>query len=74
MKPANAQSETSVWSDLYVDAFLELNLNLVPERIAKAEKAIMLRLTTLRPDEMTESKAISDAMRNLAMLRRGVAA
>jgi hypothetical protein len=63
-----------MWSDLYVDAFLELNLNLVPERIARAEEAIMLRLTTLRPDDMKESKAISDAMRNLAMLRRGIAA
>jgi hypothetical protein len=74
MKPAIVQPETSIWSDLYVDAFLELNMNLIPEKIVKAEEAIMLRLTTLHPEEAQESKAIADALRNLGMLRRGIAA
>jgi hypothetical protein len=74
MPAASAASALSSWRDLYVDAFLELNLNNVPQRIAEAERAIQLRLSTLRPGDTDEATAIEEAMRNLAMLYRNMAA
>ena len=69
-----AASAPASWRDLYVDAFLELNLNNIPQRIAEAEHAIQLRLSTLRSGDTEEARAIEEAMRNLAMLYRNMAA
>ena len=60
------------WQRLYRDALVELDMNILQERLATAEAAILLRLQALSPtpDCISERYAIEDALANLRILKR----
>jgi hypothetical protein len=60
------------WYALYADTMMELDRNRLLERMEATEAAIEARLHDLRhdSDHHTERQAISDAIRNLTLIRR----
>lgn len=60
------------WQRLYRDALVELDVDILQERLAVAEAAIFLRLQALSPapDCLFERYAIEDALANLRILKR----
>ncbi len=61
------------WKSLYVSALLDVNQTRLPERIAKAEAAIMQREAELRHiagDHIEEQQNLDDAMYALGALRK----
>jgi hypothetical protein len=60
------------WQQLYRDALVELDMNILQERLVAAEAAILLRLQTLSPtpDCLSERYAIEDALANLRIIKR----
>lgn len=60
------------WQQLYRDALVEVDIDVLQERLAVAEAAILLRLQAMSPtpDSVSERYAIEDALANLRILRR----
>lgn len=59
------------WRRLYRDALVEVDIDVLEERLAAAEAAIMQRLQVMSPtDSPSERHAIEDALANLRILRR----
>jgi hypothetical protein len=60
------------WYALYANTMIELDHNLLLERIEATESAIASRLHDLRhdSDHHAERQEIDDAIRNLTLLRR----
>ena len=60
------------WRDLYKAALFEVDKTRLPERMAKAEKAVVLRARELfyaAGDNIEEGQALDDAMYTLHALR-----
>jgi hypothetical protein len=70
--PVMEPLEGPEWQRLYRDALVELDMNILQERLAAAEAAILLRLQALLPtrDCLSERYAIEDALANLRILKR----
>jgi hypothetical protein len=70
--PVMEPLEAPDWQRLYRDALVELDLDILQERLAAAEAAILLRLHSLSPtpDGLSERYAIEDALVNLRILKR----
>ena len=70
--PVMEPLEGPEWQRLYRDALVELDMNILQERLATAEAAILLRLQALSPtsDCLSERYAIEDALTNLRILKR----
>jgi hypothetical protein len=65
-------SNTSLWRNLYVAALFESDSSVLPERIAKAEAALVRRARELfyaPGDHIEEEQALDDAMYALQALR-----
>jgi hypothetical protein len=65
-------SDSGSWKDLYQTAILEPDLNKLPERIAEAESALVLRARELfdaTGNEAEEGESLDDAMCILHALR-----
>ena len=63
------------WRELYRDAILEADRNLLPERIAAAQEALTARARELfhaEGDNIEEEHALDDAMYALKALRDAV--
>ena len=62
------------WQRLYVEALVETNPQVLVERVAVAEKAILSRVAELctSSDDPDEWKAIEDAITGIAVLRREI--
>ncbi len=61
----------TTWQELYAAALLELDRNKLLDRVKEAEQAIAIRYTGLDPtQDADEAQRISDATRNLSVLRR----
>jgi hypothetical protein len=63
---------TSLWRDLYIAALFERNTSNLPDRIAKAEAALVHRARELfysPGDHIEEEEALDDAMYALQALR-----
>jgi hypothetical protein len=63
---------TNLWKNLYVAALFETNSAILPERIAKAEAALVSRARELfyaPGDHIEEEEALDDAMYALQALR-----
>jgi hypothetical protein len=61
------------WKTLYLSALLDVNESRLPDRIAKAEAAILQRESELRHiagDHIEEQQCLDDAMYALGALRR----
>jgi hypothetical protein len=72
-KAISISSKRHEWKSLYLAALLDVNENRLPERIAKAEAAIMQREAELRQvagDHIEEQQYLDDAMYALGALRR----
>jgi hypothetical protein len=64
--------DSRVWKELYRAAVFELDETKLPERIARAEKALALRardLFHMGGDNIEEGQALDDAMYALHALR-----
>jgi hypothetical protein len=64
--------DSRVWKELYRAAVFELDETKLPERIARAEKALALRardLFHIGGDNIEEGQALDDAMYALHALR-----
>lgn len=76
MKKVSPQSASvSTWHDLYHAALFETDRNRVPERIAKAEQAILARIRELfmvTSDHIEEDQVLDDALYALRALRNCV--
>ena len=60
------------WKDLYKAALLDLDKTRLPERMAQAERAVVLRARVLfyaAGDNIEEGQALDDAMYTLHALR-----
>jgi hypothetical protein len=70
--PVMEPLEGPEWRRLYRDALVELDMNMLQERLAAAEAAILLRRQGLppAPDCLSERYAIEDALANLRILKR----
>jgi len=64
----------SEWQRLYVEALVETNTWKLVDRVARAEKALRLRAEELgmSSEGAEESRAIADAERGLAVLKREI--
>jgi hypothetical protein len=76
-KPAsrNAQNAASAWHALYQAALFETNRQMIPERIAEAERAILIRVKELfqvQTDHIEEDQILDDALYALRALRNCV--
>lgn len=76
-KPAsrNAQNTASAWHALYQAALFETNRQMIPDRIAEAEKAILIRVKELfqvQTDHIEEDQILDDALYALRALRNCV--
>jgi hypothetical protein len=62
------------WQRLYVEALVETNPQVLVERVAVADKAILSRVAELctTSDDRVEWKAIEDAITGIAVLRREI--
>jgi hypothetical protein len=62
------------WQRLYVEALVEVNPQVLVERVSVAEKAILSRVVELctSSDDRVEWKAIEDAITGMAVLRREI--
>jgi hypothetical protein len=60
------------WRRLYREALVEFDMDILQERLAVAEAAILLRLQAISstPDSVSERYAIEDALVNLRILKR----
>ncbi len=60
------------WQRLYQDALVELNKDILTQRVTAAEVAIVRRLQALSPtrDSLSERHAIEDALVILRILKR----
>lgn len=60
------------WQGSYLDALIELDLDMLRERVREAERAIRDRLQILprSRESLTELQAIADALANLRCLKR----
>ena len=65
-------SENKPWFALYKVAMLELDPEMLPERIVAATDAVRLRLKDVQgdPDHHAEREEIEDALNNLRILER----
>jgi hypothetical protein len=76
MKKIGSQStSTSTWHDLYHAALFETDRSKVPDRIAKAEQAILARIRELfmaTSDHIEEDQVLDDALYALRALRNCV--
>jgi hypothetical protein len=70
--PVMEALEGPEWQRLYQEALVELDMDILQERLAVAEAAILLRLQALspNPDCLSERYAIEDALANLRILKR----
>ena len=70
--PVMEPLEGPEWQRLYRDALVELDMNILHERLAAAEAAILLRLQALSQTRvcLSERYAIEDALANLRILKR----
>ena len=69
--PVMEALEGPEWQRLYRDALVELDMNILQERLATAEAAILLRLQAMSStDSLSERYAIEDALANLRILKR----
>jgi hypothetical protein len=70
--PVMETLEGPEWQRLYRDALVEVDMDVLQERLATAEAAILLRLQALSPtpDRLSERYAIEDALANLRILKR----
>jgi hypothetical protein len=76
-KPAsrNAPIAASAWHALYQAALFETNRQMIPERIAEAERAILIRVKELfqvQTDHIEEDQILDDALYALRALRNCV--
>jgi hypothetical protein len=72
MNDSNTLPETKTWRELYRAALLEIDRAMVPERIAEAEKALVIRareLFSAAGDNIEEAEMLDDAMYALHALR-----
>jgi hypothetical protein len=62
------------WQRLYVEALVETNPQILVERVAVADKAILTRVAELctTSDDRVEWKAIEDAITGMAVLRKEI--
>jgi hypothetical protein len=62
------------WQRLYIEALVETNPLILVERVAVAEKAILLRVAELctNSDDRVEWKAIEDAITGMSVLRKEI--
>ena len=71
MRPAS-QDELRRWKRLYTEALFEIDSSKLPERIAQAETALVVRARELfhaPGDNIEEQQALDDAMYALQALR-----
>lgn len=64
--------DTQSWKDLYEAAMCESDLNKLPERIADAETALVMRrqeLSSISEDRFEEKESLDDALCILHTLR-----
>ena len=71
-RPVMEDLGTPDWRRLYREALVELDMDILQERLAAAEAAILLRLQTMLPSpaSLSERCAINDALVNLRILKR----
>lgn len=72
-KAISISSKRHDWKSLYMAALFDVNESRLPERIAKAEAAIMQREAELRQtagDHIEEQQYLDDAMYALGALRK----
>lgn len=72
MTLANDETAIQAWEKVYLQAVLETDNSVLPKVIEAAEAAIQTRIVELARDHYgteKERKAISDALRALAVLR-----
>lgn len=62
------------WQRLYIEALVETNPLLLVERVAVAEKAILLRVAELctNSDDRVEWKAIEDPITGMSVFRKEI--
>ena len=67
-------SNQRIWTDLYRDALLEVDLAKLPMRIEEAMQAIQNKLREIQQDgnNQAERQALEDALQNLRVLQREV--
>ena len=71
----NAQNAAAAWHTLYQAALFETNRQMIPERIAEAERAILIRVKELfqvQTDHVEEDQILDDALYALRALRNCV--
>jgi hypothetical protein len=71
----NSQNTAAAWHHLYQAALFETNRQLIPDRIAEAEKAILDRVKELfqvPTDHIEEDQILDDALYALRALRNCV--
>lgn len=69
--PVMETLEGPEWQRLYRDALVEVDMDILQERLSAAEVAILLRLQVMSPtDSLSERYAIEDALANLRILKR----
>lgn len=71
----NPQNSVAVWHSLYQAALFETNREMIPGRIAEAEKAILTRVKELfqvNTDHIEEDQILDDALYALRALRNCV--
>ena len=56
------------WQQFLLEAFMEFDPDRLPVKIDEARRMISARLCDLRPDDVDEQIALSDAMRSLYIL------
>jgi len=72
----HAQNAAAAWHTLYQAALFETNRQMIPGRIAEAEKAILIRVKELfqvERDHVEEDQILDDALYALRALRNCVA-
>lgn len=73
MNTGNSKSQDSIaWRDLYKAALFECDKTRLPDRIARAEKAVVVRareLFHMAGDNIEEEQALDDTMYALHALR-----
>jgi hypothetical protein len=56
------------WQQFVLDAYMEFNPDRLPAKIDEARRVISARLGSIRPDDVDEQTALSDAMRSLRVI------